>query len=396
MLAGIRNTKILISDVQTSKLFMVKKSSTNESNDDTDIDRKESKTSSILFDNWKKTKDFSKVRLTNKENEDDLQDNGSRKTVTMTTPVEFLDDTKGDIETGKAPVDERGGIRSDTGVDHAISMNEIEDEDVTFQLEKTSEGKPAFRRQTTEDDMEQLRRINKQVNFEKHLFKKEDTPLDSEMTASERIYFEKSVFANQNVEAEMYLNETVESRSLPIIVEAHEDKDIPELELESISSSPIHTTDSVSVCQQQPLSQIDNGEDAGEIKGMVIEEMEFSLTEEQITARSSLSVALSSRLSSRKVSTAETIAKGLRESISPSKQTSGKMKKQRTSSRYSLHSAPELRLKSYKYPKQSSSDSPVITRTSSKMSKLKIATLKRKRQEFNDVPRPAKMKFRWI
>ncbi|XP_062576711.1 uncharacterized protein LOC134238597 [Saccostrea cucullata] len=391
--------KVQQKDDERQELSEKEKTQSNGTDDTDETNNNEDQTKSILFDEVKNsTQKVSGEVLTTAEGEG-ASDENSRNLIM--TPVELLDNTFEDIEVGKAPVDVQKYSKSGIVVDHANLLSEIEDEDSAFRVkESEKEKKSVISRQNTEEDMEQLRRINREVNSEKHLFIKENMPLDNEMSTSEQIYFQKSVFAKQNVEAEMYLNEPIDesddhailSSSLPVILEAHEG--ISYLNSLGVTSSPIHTT---SFVPDNPQTKKDNDgmEDTGEIKGMVIEDLDFSLTEEQIMARSSLSSALTSRLSSRMTPTSEILAKELRKVLSPSKRISKKKNKPRASSKLSFHSAPEMRSR-IKECSERYQIKPVLRRASTKMSILKIATIKRKLKDMGNEPRAPKMKFRWI
>ncbi|XP_061184955.1 uncharacterized protein LOC133192971 [Saccostrea echinata] len=393
--------KIQQKDDQKPALSEKKKTQSNGKDDDAEANNNDNQNISMLCDDLKKsTQEVSREDLTSAKGEGACHEN-SRDPIM--TPVELLDNTVKDVEVGKAPVDVQKHKQSGMVVDHTNFLSEIEDEDSAVRIKEREKEKSIFLRQNTEEDMEQLRRINKEVNSEKHVFLKENIPFDNEMTTSEQIYFQKSVFAKQNVEAEMYLNEPIDesddhailSSSLPVILEAHEG--ISHLNLKGVTSSPIHTTSFVPNNRNSPQTKKDNCgmDDTGEIKGMVIEDLDFSLTEEQIIARSSLSSALTSRLSSRMTPTSEILAIELRRVLSPSKRISRKTSKPRSLSRYSFHSAPEMRTKTKRYSERYHVK-PVLKRASTKMSILKIASLKRKVREMENEPRAPKMKFRWI
>lgn len=334
------------------------------------------------------------------------KENGVTGTETAVTSDQELSVSAAEnMEFGKAPVDVRKDICLSTVQEPAVtSINELKDPDDQDVMMTSGKNSSQFLRQKTEEDMAELRRINERVNLAKNSVE------GSDMTAGERIYFEKSVFAKQNVEAEIYLTEEVSpdsgisSSRLPdgitiLSDEASADRDYLSSSLSAILEGPEQSPDLnlvsiTSASDHAPEEQ--KTDDLVNLEGKVIEEFDFSLTEEQISARSRLSTAMSSRVTSglgpRRVSPAGPIVKGLRESIGGSKRTSNRMEGSSSQSRRTIYSVTTSRANVRRQ------NEPMITvpKPTTTIPRARIKKSKYKLSRVKNGPNAPKMKFRWV
>ena len=331
------------------------------------------------------------------------KENGVTGTETAVTSDQELSVSPAEnMEFGKAPVDVRKDICFQEPA--VTSINELKDPDDQDVMMTRGKNSSQFLRQKTEEDMAELRRINERVNLAKKSVE------GSDMTAGERIYFEKSVFAKQNVEAEIYLTEEVSpdsgisSSRLPdgitiLSDEASADRDYLSSSLSAILEGPEQSPDLnlvsiTSASDHAPEEQ--KTDDLVNLEGKVIEEFDFSLTEEQISARSRLSTAMSSRVTSglgpRRVSPAGPIVKGLRESIGGSKRTSNRMEGSSSQSRRTIYSITTSRANVRRQ------NEPMITvpKPTTTIPRARIKKSKYKLSRVKNGPNAPKMKFRWV
>lgn len=328
------------------------------------------------------------------------------------------------FEFGKPPVDERGEICSQNELETLVTVNEINEAENRYtSVERpNSQNLSELCRQTTEEDMEELRRMNRQIHLEKQLFQDSRMSFVPDMTSRERDYFEKSVFAKQNVEAEMYLNANVSadlpntsstfsetdkfedktvlsvnlsnsSASLTTMSESHDQ--LLKLNLKQSTPNTLHV-DKVLTLQSNSPTGMYNRQNSMNQTGVVTEEHEFSLTDEQ---RSGLSTTMLSRTINRAIATRTpptTITEErLQGPITSTRHTTRITKRPMSSTKVSAFPIHES-VSVSKPDILSGSLEPVLNRSITNISRLRNTVRNQKIRNHDIEPKAPKMKFRWI
>lgn len=342
---------------------------------------------------------------------------------------ENFDSSEENFELGKPPVDERGDVCFRNELKSEVTVNEFNKAENGYSSVERSNSRnlSELYRQTTEEDMEELRRINRQVHLEKQLFQDSRMSFVPDMTSRERDYFEKSVFAKQNVEAEMYLNATVSTdlantSSTFTETDKFEDKTVLSANLSNSSASlttmsdghdqlikvsmkqstpnTLHVNDIVTLKSNSPTN-MHNRQNSMHQTGVVMEEYEFSLTDEQ---RSGLSTEMLSRTSNRVNATrtppTNVTEERLQGPITFIGHTARTTKRPRPAAKVSAFPIHESVSKS-KPGITSGSVEPELTRsiTNTSISRFKntLCTIRKQKIQNHDIePKAPKMKFRWI
>lgn len=339
---------------------------------------------------------------------------------------ENFDSSEENFEFGKPPVDERGDVCFRNEFESVVTVNEFNNAENGYSSVERSNSRNSSElyRQTTEEDMEELRRINRQIHLEKQLFQDSRMSFVPDMTSRERDYFEKSVFAKQNVEAEMYLNATVSTdlantSSAFTETDKFEDKTVLSANLSNSSASlttmsdghdqllkfsmkqstphTLHVNEIVTRKSNSPTN-MHNRQNSMHQTGVVMEEYEFSLTDEQ---RSGLSTEMLSRTSNRVNATrtppTNVTEERLQGPITLIGHTARTTKRPRSAAKVSafpIHESVSIS----KPGIMSGSVEPELTRsiTNTSISRFKNTTRKQKIQNHDIEPKAPKMKFRWI
>lgn len=336
---------------------------------------------------------------------------------------ENFDSSEENFEFGKPPVDERGDVCFRNEFESVVTVNEFNKAENRYTSVERSNSRnlSELYRQTTEEDMEELRRINRQVHLEKQLFQDSRMSFVPDMTSRERDYFEKSVFAKQNVEAEMYLNATV-STDLAVDntsstfseTDKFEDKTVLSVNLSNSSASLTTMSDdhdkllnsnlphnTAHLNEKEYLKsnssiKLHNRQNLMNQEGVVTEEYEFSLTDEQ---RSSLSTEMLSRTSNRvnatRSSPTHVTEEILQGPITSTRHTARIAKRPRSAAKVSafpIHESVSIN----KPGILSGSVEPVLTRSITNISRFRNTVRKQKIQNHDNEPKAPKMKFRWI
>lgn len=335
-----------------------------------------------------------------------------------------FDSSEENFEFGKPPVDERGDVCFRNELESEVKVNEFNKAENGYSSVERSNSRNLSElcRQTTEEDMEELRRINRQIHLEKQLFQDSRMSFVPDMTSRERDYFEKSVFAKQNVEAEMYLNATVSTdlantSSIFTETEKFEDKTVLSANLSNSSASlttmsdghdqhlkfsmkqstpnTLHVNEIVTLKSNSPTN-MHNRQNSMHQTGVVMEEYEFSLTDEQ---RLGLSTEMLSR-TSNKVSATRTPPTNVTEerlqgpitSIGHTARTTKRPRSAAKVSAFPIHESVSIS----KPGILSDSVEPVVTRSITNISRFRNTVRKQKIQNHDIEPKAPKMKFRWI